>query len=136
MSVNKITLVGRLTHDAELKTAKNGQSILSFSIATSERFKNDEGKYIDRPEFHRLSAFGERFKGIAPYLAKGTMLYIDGKLCHRTFIDKDNIKSYITDIIVNEIILLSKSQKQEMSQVDENIHADENIWKDTGEVMF
>lgn len=106
MSVNKVILLGRLGKDAVLTIAKNGNAILNASLATTERYKDKEGKWIEKTEWHRIAMFGKRAEGIAKYLLKGAQIYLEGKLVTTKYTDKAGIEKYSTDVIVNDITLL------------------------------
>jgi len=111
MSVNKVTLLGRLGKDSELTITPAGLSVLKATLATSERFKDKDGKYVERSEWHRLAMFSKRAEGIAPYLKKGTQVYVEGRIQTRQY-DKDGVKHFATDIVVNNIVLLGSKEKQ------------------------
>ena len=146
MSVNKVTLLGRLGKDSELTITPAGLSVLKATLATSERFKDKDGKYVERSEWHRLAMFSKRAEGIAPYLKKGTQVYVEGRIQTRQY-DKDGVKHFSTDIIVNDIILLGikeKAVQQEFKHPDQeqfdklvgNMRAAATILGDSDNIPF
>jgi single-strand DNA-binding protein len=107
-SVNKVILVGNVGKDPEIKFAASGNAVASFSLATSDRTKDQTGNWIDRTEWHNLVAFQRTAEIIRDYVKKGAKLYIEGRIQTRSWDDKEtNQKRYRTEIIVNDLVLLS-----------------------------
>lgn len=107
-SVNKVILLGNVGKDPEIKAAATGTVVATFSIATSDRFKDKEGTWQDRTEWHNLVAFGKVAEIIRDYVKKGSKLYIEGSLRTQSWDDKTTgQKKYKTEIIVNDLSLLS-----------------------------
>jgi single-strand DNA-binding protein len=103
-SVNKVILVGRLGKDAESKFTPNGTSVATFSIATSWRQKDQQtGEWKDQTDWHNIVFW--RSENVAPYLLKGTQVYIEGRLHTRSY-EKDGKKQYFTEVVAEELILL------------------------------
>jgi single-strand DNA-binding protein len=103
-SVNKVILVGRLGKDAESKFTPNGTSVATFSVATSWRQKDQQtGEWKDQTDWHNIVFW--RSENVAPYLLKGTQVYIEGRLHTRSY-EKDGKKQYFTEVIAEELILL------------------------------
>ncbi|MGA7521182.1 MAG: single-stranded DNA-binding protein [Acidobacteriaceae bacterium] len=107
-SVNKVILVGNVGKDPEMKVAGTGTSIATFSLATSDRTKDQQGNWTDRTEWHNLVAFQRTAEIIRDYVKKGAKLYIEGRIQTRSWDDKESgQKKYRTEIIVNDLVLLS-----------------------------
>jgi single-strand DNA-binding protein len=107
--VNKVILVGRLGGDPEVRYTTSGTAMMQFSVATNEPFKSDEGKWEERPEWHRVVAFDRLAESISQYLSKGREVYVEGKLRTRQWEDQQGNKRYTTEIIAREIQLLGGS---------------------------
>ena len=107
--VNKVTLVGNVGNDPEVKTVGNGK-VATFSIATTEKgYKSKSGVDIpDRTEWHRIVVWGPTVAVVEDYVRKGMQLYIEGKLTHRDYVTKDGEKRYITDIRCVELKMLGR----------------------------
>lgn len=101
MSVNKAILVGRLGRDPESRVTGSGVSVVNFTMATSERIKGEE-----KTEWHRIVAFGKLAEICSQYLAKGKLVYIEGKIQTREWEDKEGIKRQTTEIVANEMRML------------------------------
>ena len=95
-SVNKVILVGNLGKDAEVRVTPGGQSVASFSIATTERWKDKEGKRQEKPEWHRIVFYKGLAEVAGEYLKKGVMVYLEGKLRTQEWEDKEGTKRYTT----------------------------------------
>ena len=101
MSVNKVILVGNVGQDPELRATKDGKEIASFSIATTENWKDKStGEKQSKSEWHRVVAFGGVVNVIKNYVKKGSKLYLEGKLQTRKWTDKEGVEKYTTEIIL------------------------------------
>jgi single-strand DNA-binding protein len=107
MYLNKVTLIGNLTRNAELKALPSGIKVANFSIATNRSFKAKDGSKKEEVEYHNLVAFGRTAEVIEQYTHKGDQIYIDGRLQTRTW-EKDGEKKYRTEIIVESFQFGSK----------------------------
>lgn len=107
-SVNKVILLGNVGKDPEIKATASGTVVATFSIATSERFKDKTGNWQDRTEWHNLVAYQRTAEIIRDYVKKGNKLYVEGRLQTSSWDDKTTgQKKYRTEIIVNDLSLLS-----------------------------
>ncbi len=107
-SVNKVILLGNVGKDPEIKATASGTVVATFSIATSERFKDKAGTWQDRTEWHNLVAYQRTAEIVRDYVKKGNKLYIEGRLQTSSWDDKTTgQKKYKTEIIVNDLSLLS-----------------------------
>ena len=101
-------LLGNVGKDPEIKATSSGTVVATFSIATSERFKDKTGNWQDRTEWHNLVAFKRTAEIVRDYVKKGSKLFVEGKIQTRSWEDKDTkAKRYRTEIIVNDLSLLS-----------------------------
>lgn len=112
-SVNKVTLLGNVGRDPEIKFTGSGTAVANFSIATSERFKDKSGEWADRTEWHTLVAYARTAEIVRDYVQKGSKLYIEGRLQTRSWDDKEGRKVYRTEIIVTDIALLSGREERQ-----------------------
>ena len=120
-SVNKVTLLGHVGKDPEVKTSGGGMTIANFSIATSDRQKNAQGEWEDKTEWTNLVAFKKTAEIIRDYVTKGSQVYVEGKLSTSSWADKQTgQKRYKTEVIVNEIVLLSSNEEKRPQRVADN----------------
>ena len=98
MNLNKVTLIGRLTGDPELKTTPTGKEVCSFSLATNQTWKDQSGQKQEKTDFHNIVAWGNQASTIAQYCMKGQEMYIEGKLETRSWDDSDGKKNYRTEV--------------------------------------
>jgi len=111
-SVNKVILIGNVGKDPEIRSSASGVTVANFTLATSDRFQDAQGNWQDRTEWHTLVAFKRTAEIVRDYVKKGSKLYIEGKLQTRSWDDKEtNIKKYRTEIIANELVLLSAREE-------------------------
>lgn len=107
-SVNKVILLGNVGKDPEIRATPGGTMVATFSLATTDRTKDQSGNWTDRTEWHSLVAFQRTAEIIRDYVKKGSKLYIEGKIQTRSWEDKNSgEKKYRTEIIVNDLSLLS-----------------------------
>ena len=104
---NKVQLIGNLGMNPEIKTLESGKKLAKFSIATNESYKNAKGEKIEDTQWHNLVAWGKTAEIIEKYLQKGNEVAVEGKLTNRSYDDKDGNKRNITEIVVNELLMLS-----------------------------
>ena len=101
MNVNKVIIVGRLTRDPEKRTTQTGTTITNFSVATSTKWKGQDGQQNEKTEFHNVIAWGKRGEVIAQYMTKGQEIYVEGRLETSSWDDKETGKKmYRTEIIM------------------------------------
>jgi single-strand DNA-binding protein len=106
-SINKATLIGNVGKDPEVKFLPSGAAVANFTLATSERFKDKGGEFQERTEWHNLVAFQRLAEIVRDYVKKGSKLYVEGRIQTRSWDDKDNQKHYKTEIVINDLVLLS-----------------------------
>jgi single-strand DNA-binding protein len=104
---NTVQLIGNLGNEPEVKTLDNGKKLAKMSIATNENYKNVKGERVTETHWHNVIAWGKTAEVAAKYLSKGWEVAIEGKLVNRDYIDKDGIKRYVTEVLVNELLILS-----------------------------
>ena len=104
--INKVILVGNLGRDAELKYTPSGKSVASFTLATTEKWRDPGGDMKESTEWHRCVLWGKPAESLQQYLVKGKQVYIEGRLQTRQWDDKDGNKRSTTEVNVREVKLL------------------------------
>ncbi len=105
-SLNKVTLIGNLTRDPELRYTPQGTAVATFSVATNRQWATDSGEKKEDVEFHRVVAWNKLAEICAQLLAKGRKVYIEGRLQTREWTGEDGAKRNTTEIVASEMILL------------------------------
>lgn len=105
---NKVQLIGHLGADPETKTFDSGKKMVKLSLATSDSYKNASGEKIEQTQWHNIIAWGKTADIAEKYLQKGNEIAVDGKIQYRSYEDKNGEKRYITEITVNELLMLGK----------------------------
>lgn len=103
---NKVQLIGNLGSNPEIKTLESGKKMARFSMATNEIYRNARGERITETQWHNLVAWGKLAEIAEKFLTKGKELAIEGKLISRSYNDKEGNKKFVTEIQVNEMLLL------------------------------
>jgi single-strand DNA-binding protein len=107
-SVNKVIIVGNLGRDPELRYLPSGDAIANIAVATSFKSKDkNSGETKELTEWHRISFFGRLAEIVGEYLKKGSSVYVEGRLQTRKYTDKDGIERYATDIVAENMQMLS-----------------------------
>lgn len=105
---NSVQLIGHVGQEPEIKNLEAGKKVANISIATNDVYYKENGDKVEKTEWHKVTAWGKLAELIEKYVTKGKEIAIEGKLTHRSYDDKDGNKRYITEVIANEILLLSK----------------------------
>nr|WP_132987832.1 single-stranded DNA-binding protein [Flavobacterium zhairuonense] len=105
---NRVQLIGNVGNDPEIKTLETGKKLAHLTIATNDYYKNEKGERVQQTEWHRVTAWGKVAEIIEKYVVKGKEVAVEGKLTHRSYDDKNGEKRYVTEVVVNDILLLSK----------------------------
>jgi single-strand DNA-binding protein len=107
---NKVQLIGNLGNDPEVITLDSGKKLAKFSIATNESYKNAKGEKVTDTQWHNVIAWNKTAEIVEKYLVKGNEVAVEGKLTSRSYEDKEGVKKYITEIVVNELLMLGGKQ--------------------------
>lgn len=133
--LNKVILIGRVGKDPEFRNLDNNLTVVNFTIATSESFKNKQGEKITNTEWHNLQAWGSLATIIEKYVKKGQLIYIEGKIKTDSW-EKDNVKHYKTVISVNELKMLSGAPTEKPTENGGNTSKDDFAPEPTDDLPF
>ena len=113
-SLNKVILIGNLGADPEVRSTSNGSRVATLSLATSRNWKNQSGERQEKTEWHRVIFWSSKFNNVVDtiekYCKKGDKLYVEGRIESRSWQDREGQTRYTTEIIGNELIMLSGRQ--------------------------
>lgn len=109
MALNYVVLMGRITHDLEVRQTPNGVACLQFTVAVDRGFKNQNGEYDT--DFISCVAWKERAEFISRYFGKGKMIAVEGQLRSRTYEDKNGTKHYVTELFVDQASFTGEKQE-------------------------
>lgn len=115
--INKVILLGNLGKDPDNRTTAGGMQVASFSVATTSSRKIND-KWETETEWHNVTVFGKMAENCIKYLAKGSKVFIEGKLKTDKYPDKNGVEKYSTKIIANEVKFLTKKEQSEQLQYD------------------
>ena len=107
---NKVQLIGNLGNDPEIITLDSGKKLAKFSLATNEYYKDADGKKQTKTDWHNLVAWNKTAEIIEKYVTKGKEIAVEGKLTTRSYETKEGEKRYITEVVVNEVLMLGNKQ--------------------------
>lgn len=108
---NKVQLIGNLGSAPEVKTLSGGKKVARFSMATNETYRNAKGEKVEETQWHNIVAWGKVAEIAEKYLSKGSEVAIEGKLIYRSYTDKEGAKKYITEVQLNELLMLGDRSK-------------------------
>lgn len=107
---NKVQLIGNLGMAPEIVNLEKGRKLAKFSLATNETYYNNAGEKITDTQWHTLIAWGKSAERVEKLLKKGAEVAVEGKLVNRSFDDKNGVKRYITEIVLNDFLLLGSKK--------------------------
>jgi single-strand DNA-binding protein len=105
---NSVRLIGNLGAAPEVKNLEKGNKVAKLSLATNETYTNQKGEKVTETQWHNLVVWGKTAEIAEKYLTKGSEVAIEGKLTSRSYTDKEGVKKYITEIVVNDFLMLDK----------------------------
>ena len=108
MSLNKVLLIGNVGKDPEIRHLESGASVASFTLATSERYRDRGGELRENTEWHNIVAWRQLADLAANYIKKGTQIFVEGTIRTRSWDDQNGAKRYTTEIMANSIQLLGR----------------------------
>lgn len=107
-SLNKALLIGNLGKDPELRYTPSGKAVASFSIATTNQWKDKDGQKQERTDWHNIVVWGRQAEIAKDYLRKGKQIYLEGRIQTRSYDDKDGNKRWITEIVADRFLMLGR----------------------------
>lgn len=105
--VNRVTLIGNLGRDPEIRTLETGAMVAKFSVATDEGYRDTSGNWVDRAEWHEIVAWRQLAERAQATLKKGMLVYVEGKLTTRKWKDQNDVERYRTEIVANYFRILN-----------------------------
>lgn len=104
---NSVRLIGNIGMDPDVKTFDNNRKMVRLSLATNDSYKNDKGEKVTDTQWHNIVLWGAQANMAETYLKKGDSVIIEGRLASRNYNDKDGVKRYVTEVVVNEFVKMS-----------------------------
>lgn len=111
-SLNKVTLIGNLTRDPELRYTPQGTAVCTIGLATNRSWVTDSGEKKEDVEFHRIIAWNKLAELCSQLLSKGRKVYVEGRLSNRSWTAQDGTQRNITEIVINDMIILDSRRDQ------------------------
>ena len=108
---NRVTLIGNLGQDPETKTTETGKKVTNFTLATDDGYKNSEGQKVNETTWHNIVAWNGLADIAGKFLKKGRQVAVEGRIVYRTYEDKKGVTKYITEIVLNDLILLRNGKE-------------------------
>ena len=108
---NRVTLIGNLGQDPETKTTETGKKVTHFTLATDDGYKNSDGQKISETTWHNIVAWNGLADIAGKYLKKGKQVAVEGRIVYRTYEDKKGVTKNITEIVLNDLMLLRNGEK-------------------------
>ena len=108
---NRVSLIGNLGQDPETKTTETGKKVTRFTLATDDGYKNSDGQKISETTWHNIVAWNGLAEIAGKYLKKGKQVAVEGRIVYRTYEDKKGVTKNITEIVLNDLMLLRNGEK-------------------------
>jgi single-strand DNA-binding protein len=109
---NKVQLIGHLGSKLDLKNLDSGKSVGNVSLATLDVHKNQKGERVEETTWHNLVIWDKVAENLAKFTDKGSEIAVEGKLTNRSYTDKNGDKKFVTEIVVNDFLLMNKKPKE------------------------
>ena len=119
-SINKVILVGNLGKDPEIKHLENERTLAKFSLATNEIHKNKTGEKVTTTTWHNVVLWTPLAEIAEKYLSKGRQIYVEGKLTHRSYVDKEGQTKYVSEVVGQNLLLLGGNKDSIAVNTEEN----------------
>ena len=107
---NRAILIGRLGRDPETKTIENGKKVTHFTLATDDSFKNADGQKVSEATWHNITAWNGLADVADRFLKKGREVAVEGRIVYRSYEDKKGVMKYITEIVLDDLVLLGSGK--------------------------
>lgn len=118
-SVNKVTLLGHIVNDPELKKTKTGKSVSSFALATNNEWYDSDGQLKRTTDFHRIVAWEKLAEICCKHLKKGSPVYMEGRLTNRSYEGKDKVQYFVTEVVAGSLHILKwETEKKAIESVE------------------
>lgn len=127
MSVNKWIGIGNLTKDPEQRFTGSGTAVCNFTVATNDKYKDKNGEWQERAEFHNIVAWSKLAEICGKYLKKGKQVFVSGRIQTRSYDDKNGNKKYITEIVADQMQMLGSREAQGETRQEDPFNPDENV---------
>jgi single-strand DNA-binding protein len=108
---NRVTLIGNLGHDPEIKTIESGKKVAHFTLATDDTFKNGDGQKVKETTWHNIVAWNGLADIAGKYLKKGKEVAVEGRIVYKTYEDKKGVTKSSTEIVLSDLVLLRNGEK-------------------------
>ncbi len=109
---NRVQLIGNLGQDPEMKTLESGKKVTKFTLATKDDYKNGDGQKVSETTWHNIVAWNGLADIAGKYLKKGHQVAVEGRIVYRNYEDKKGVTKYITEIVLNEMMMLKSPRDQ------------------------
>jgi len=103
---NRVTLIGNLGQDPEMKTMESGKKVVHFTLATNDGYKNADGQRVNETTWHNIVAWNGLAETASKFLKKGREVAVEGRLVYKTYEDKKGVTKNSTEIVLNDLVLL------------------------------
>jgi single-strand DNA-binding protein len=119
-SLNRVTLIGNLGQDPELRSTASQRSVVSVSLATTDSYKDKDGEFKEITDWHKIAFWGQLAEIVSKYLKKGSKVYVEGKLKTRSYEDSNGVTRYVTEVVADQLLMLD-SKGSGQSHPSQNI---------------
>lgn len=125
MSINKVILVGHVGQNPEMRYTQAGDPVVNLSLATSEQWKNKNGEKQESTEWHRITFFGKPAEIVNTYVAKGSQLYVEGKIRSKKYVDNSGVERTAFEIQSESFKMLGKSNNESLKLKQQEVKHDD-----------
>lgn len=127
-SINRVSILGHVVADPELKVTKSGKSVSTFAVATNNEWFDTEGEVKKSADFHRIVSWGKLAELCARHLRKGSPVFVEGRLTNRSYEGSDKNTHYVTEVVLSDVHILRYEQTRktvDSEQLDDHAEKEE-----------
>lgn len=131
----KVNLIGWVGKDPEIKVFENGNKVVNFTLATTEKYKKD-GELVTDTTWHNIVIYGKLAEVVEKFVNKGNLLYLEGKIKVRKYADKEGVERYITEYVCYEMVMLPKAGDSQSSNEVKEVQKPDGEVNETDDLPF
>jgi len=134
--LNKVQCIGNLGADPEVRFTPGGQAVCNFRMAVTETWKDKGGQKQERTEWFRIVVWGKLAELCGEHLKKGRQCYVEGKIQTREFVDKEQRKQFITEVVASSVLFLGGGARSEPNEMRGQVEPPTNAAGDADDIPF
>ena len=134
--LNKVMIIGSLGRDVDLRQTPSGSPVANFTVATDESYTQRDGQRVEATEWHRVTVFGKTAENCSRFLAKGSLVYVDGRIRSRKWTDQAGVERTVTEINADRVVFLDRSKQDAQAPAQQAVRSHPDASYDQNDIPF